>query len=260
MPQTGLKRPGSSAGWVPWVRSWVRRLAEHAPAARAQRRRMLAFYGQFVRPGDLCFDIGANIGNRTDVFLRLGARVVAVEPQPLSVAHLRQRFRKEPRVALVTLAVGARPGVTQMLLSDADMISSLSPEWIAKVKASGRFANQRWDRTLEVDVTTLDALIREHGRPAFCKIDVEGYEAEVVRGLTQALEMISFEFTPEALEPALSSIRRLAQLGPTVFNYSVGENMAWQAPAWLEADAMIRLLQALPDPTVFGDVYARSRP
>jgi FkbM family methyltransferase len=257
MSPQGLKP--STPGLITAARAWLRRLAEMTPAAQAQRRRMLAFYGQFIKSGDQVFDVGANIGNRTDVFLSLGARVVAVEPQPLCLKHLRRRFGKNPRVSLVDKALGAQAGRTEMHVSDADMISSLSADWIAKVRASGRFGGHRWDKTVTVDVTTLDALIQEFGSPVFCKIDVEGYEFEVLRGLSRSLAMISFEFTPEALEPALASIRRLTQLGPAEFNYSLGESMRWELDAWQAAETLIPRLQALPDPKAFGDVYARGR-
>jgi FkbM family methyltransferase len=239
------------------ARSLGRRVLACLPAARRQRRRMKAFYAQFIRPGDLCFDVGANLGDRTAVFVELGARVVAVEPQSRCRRRLERRFRRSPQVRLVPRALGAEPGELVMKVSDADSISSLSPEWIASVKASGRFADYTWDRTETVAVTTLDRLVAEHGRPRFCKIDVEGFEAEVLRGLTQPLEVVSFEFTPEYLQAALASVRRLAGLGRVRFNYSEAESMRLALPAWVGAEAIVRLLTALPDPSVFGDVYAK---
>ena len=64
----------------------------------AKRRRARRFYGALVRPGDLCFDIGAHLGDRTAHFLTLGARVVAVEPQPQLMALLRRRFGRNPHL------------------------------------------------------------------------------------------------------------------------------------------------------------------
>lgn len=227
------------------------------PAARRQQKRMREFYAQFIRPGDLCFDVGANLGDRTAIFLALGARVVAVEPQSRCRRQLARRFRGQARVTLVPAALGAAPGTAQMNVSEADTLSSLSPEWIASVKASGRFAGYDWNRTETVPVTTLDRLIAEHGRPRFCKIDVEGFEAEVLSGLTRPLEVVSFEFTPEYLRAALTCVRRLASLGRVRFNYSVGESMTLALPEWVAAEPMQTTLSILPDPSVFGDVYAR---
>lgn len=187
-----LRRLGVYAG----VKDLGRRLLAVSPAAFRQRRRMRDFYAGFIRPGDLCFDVGANLGDRTAVFLRLGARVVAVEPQARCRRRLLRRFGRNPRVVLVPRALGAQPGAAEMKVSEADTISSLSADWIARVQASGRFAGYAWNQTERVEVTTLDALIREHGTPAFCKIDVEGFEAEVLKGLSAPLRAVSFEFTP----------------------------------------------------------------
>lgn len=227
------------------------------PAARQQRRKMLAFYSSFIKPEDLCFDIGANAGDRTAVFLDCGAKVIAVDPQPVCVAQLKKRFTRNDRVVVVDKAMGAEPGEAEMQLSGADTISSLSPEWIKRVKASGRFSGYAWNKSIKVAMTTLDELIAAYGRPSFCKIDVEGFEVEVLQGLTSAVDMLSFEFTPEYMEAALQCLGYLDRLGRVSFNFSQGESMTWALPSWCQADAMAAYLQALPDKTIFGDVYAR---
>ena len=145
-----------------------------------------------------------------------------------------------------------------MNLNEADTISSLSPAWIESVKASGRFGGRRWDRKVIVPVTTLDQLIQEHGLPRFCKIDVEGFELEVLRGLTQPLPALSFEFTPEFIEAAVDCLRYLDGLGEARFNYSIGESMHLALPEWVDAAAMTSILTTLPDKSIFGDVYALS--
>ena len=125
------------------------------------------------------------------------------------------------------------------------------------MRASGRFASYSWKKHEEVRVTTMDELIARFGIPVFCKIDVEGFEYQVVRGLSQPAGIISFEFTPEYLEPALDSIRYLSGLGKTVFNYSPGESMHLALVDWAAPDEIIHILTTLPDRFVFGDVYAR---
>ncbi len=232
-------------------------LARALPSGRRARRGLLAFYAQFIRPGDLVFDVGANLGERTEIFCDLGATVVAVEPQPACLARLRRRFRRRPLVRLVGQALGAAPGEAEMLISGADSISSLSPDWVDSVRRSGRFAGYQWNRRQRVPLTTLDALIAEYGRPVFCKIDVEGFEDQVLRGLTQPVNVVSFEFTPEHLEPARAGIRRLSQLGRAEFNYALGETMRLVLPAWVTAENMLAVLENLPDRRVFGDIYAR---
>lgn len=236
----------------------VRLVRTFLTRARHQRRAR-RLYAAFVRRGDLCFDVGANKGDNTAFLLGLGARVVAVEPQAACVARLRERFGYRRDVTLVAKALGTIPGEAEMNLGDADTISSLSPAWIESVKASGRFAGHRWDRKVTVPVTTLDQLIHEHGLPRFCKIDVEGFELEVLRGLTQPMPALSFEFTPEFLRAALDCVRYLDGLGRAQFNYSIEHTMRLSMPQWVDAAEISFLLTALPDPGVFGDVYARMR-
>ena len=169
--------------------------------------RYAKFYSQFVKPGDLCFDVGANVGRRTQVLLQLQARVVAVEPQEQCMEKLRRKFRGNDRVILVQSAVGEKPGQMQMQLCDSHSLSSLSPQWIEKVRASGRYAQCTWARTVTIDVTTLDELISRHGRPAFIKLDVEGYEYEALKGLSQPVPSVCFEFTPEFVESTRNCVR-----------------------------------------------------
>src|SRR5579863_93384 len=129
-----------------------------------KRRRARVFYRQFVRPGDLCFDIGAHLGDRTGHFLALGARVVAVEPQPGALAVLRHLYGRNPRVAIIAAAAGAAPGEAELRLDPANpTVASLSPEWQAQVSRAASFSGIRWRESHRVAVTTLDALIAAHG-------------------------------------------------------------------------------------------------
>jgi FkbM family methyltransferase len=151
---------------------------QHLSEARRIRSRRLQFYGRFISDGDLVFDVGANIGERSDVFLALGAVVVAIEPQAECAKRLRSQWQSEPRFTLFEGACSEAAGERELFISDANTLSSMSPEWIEAVRASGRFRDYRWDKTHTVETTTLDALIAEHGTPAFIKVDVEGLSTE----------------------------------------------------------------------------------
>jgi FkbM family methyltransferase len=220
-------------------------------------RRARAFYRQFIRPGDLCFDIGAHVGDRLVHFLSLGARVVAVEPQPRLMAGLKRRFGTDPRVILISAALGAARGKAKLAIDPAHpTVATLSPDYIAQAGESRGFRHVRWREEIEVEVTTLDALIAAHGAPAFCKIDVEGYEHAVIEGLSQPLPGLSLEYLPAALDPALVAIARLNRLGAYRFNRSVGESMALAIPRWLGAAEIGAELKRLPRDEKAGDVYA----
>lgn len=214
------------------------------------------FYRQFIRPGDLVFDVGANMGNRAKVFHRLGANVVAFEPQQGCYNFLRDVFQGKDRIRLVNRALGATAGTTQLLVADADILSSLSPGWIEAVQKSGRFRGCSWDRRENVAVTTLDQAIGEFGSPAFLKIDVEGYESEVVRGLSTPVTCLSVEFTAEFIANTLQCIDHLGSLGPLEGRLSYGESMEFSTASWLSTEAVKQELIHL-DKLQWGDCYLR---
>jgi FkbM family methyltransferase len=223
-----------------------------------RRRQLAGFYRQFIQPGDLCFDIGAHVGNRLQAWLDLHARIVAVEPQPHLAALLRRWYGQNAQVALVEQAVGAKPGTGRIYISQRHpTVSSLSQDWIKAVQRTEPFASVRWDAVAEVRVTTLDALIAQFGRPAFCKIDVEGYELEALGGLSQPLPALSFEYIASAADLAIACIECLEQLGRFDYNWSPGEAQRLQSVSWLAPEVMMARLQALTAAEGSGDVYAR---
>lgn len=215
------------------------------------------FYGTFVKKGDLCFDVGANVGNRVGPLLSVGARVVAVEPQPGCQRVLRLRFGK--RITVVPKGLATKEGTMQMHLSENHVLSSFSQEWIDAVK-SARFNNTNWDKTITVPMTTLDTLIAEHGRPHFIKIDVEGFETEVLGGLTSPVPWISFEYTvPEQSDKAVACVEIIHRNDPSArFNYSKGESMVVALDQWMSAAEMITHITGdVFRSSGFGDIYAR---
>lgn len=223
-------------------------------------RRMRRFYAQFIRPGDLCFDVGAHVGNRLFVWTQLGARVVGIEPQPRCAALLQRWYGRNPQVTLVADAVGAAPGTQTLWVSGATpTVTTLSREWIAAVQQADSFTGVSWDGAVPVTVTTLDELIGRYGVPAFSKIDVEGYELEVLRGLSQPLPALSFEYVPAARDLAAGCVKRLTELGDYEYNWSLGEQHRWQCPQWLGADRTAEFLTGLAVDDPSGDIYARLR-
>jgi FkbM family methyltransferase len=216
------------------------------------------FYAQFVRRGDLCFDLGAHVGDRIKAFSRLGARVVAVEPDPVCADLLNRWYGAQPDVTLLAMAVGAEPGTHLLHISGRNpTLNTLSTEWMRDVQRSSQFQGIEWDVSVEVDVTALDDLIREYGLPRFCKIDVEGYEREVLQGLSYAIPALSLEYNPAVPQIALDCITRLTALGDYRFNWTVRELPRFRSRAWLDPDAMAAELLRLPIEARTGDVYAR---
>ena len=157
--------------------------------------RLARFYRGIVGPGDLAFDIGAHVGNRTRALVRAGARVVALEPQRLFHAFLSRDL--PAAVTLLPLAAGRAPGRATLAVSRLHpTVSSLAEGFPARMRRAPGFEGVDWDAAETVEVTTLDRLIADHGLPRFVKIDVEGAEAEVLAGLSHAVAWIAFESLP----------------------------------------------------------------
>lgn len=235
-----------------------RRLARGLKAWSEHDQQMSDFYAQFIPPGSLCFDVGANIGNRVKIFLGLQARVVAIEPQADCVSLLRQVFGKNERLQIVQAALGAGQGEADLMIGDSSTLSTMSTEWIAAVRQSGRFSGNDWRRKQRVPVTTLDRVIAQFGKPAFIKMDVEGYEYQVLQGLTQPVSIISLEFVPEVIQSSLKCIEYLQNLGTIELNYSYGESMQFALQEWTTPDEIKALFSGFSKgSTFFGDLYVR---
>jgi FkbM family methyltransferase len=224
-----------------------------------QTRKMAEFYrNEITSQTCLVFDIGANIGNRAKVFRDIGWSVVAVDPQKNCCAALAECFAGDSNVKIVNKAIGEQPGMAQMYISSADVLSSLSKEFIEKTTNSGRFQESWWDRQEEVEMVTLEQLISEHGVPKFIKIDVEGFELPVVKGLRQPIEFLSLEYTPELSDSLKLCIQHMNSLGDYEFNLSWCESMVMSRGSWFGAEKLFSIMDAMEgEKYLFGDIYLR---
>ncbi len=240
------------------------------PALAALRRSLDVYYGdpardaamdqlyaRFLKPGDLAFDIGSHVGDRIASFRRLGARVVALEPQPDCARVIRALYGGDPDVTLIEAACGPETGrMTLHVNSENPTVTTASPEFVRAAAGQAGWEGQVWDRAIEVPVTTLDELIARHGLPAFVKIDVEGFEDAVLAGLGRMLPALSFEFTTIQRDVAYRCLQRLAAAGPYRFDLALGESQSLTFETWLSADEMTAHIRALPHEANSGDVYA----
>lgn len=241
--------------WLGLARSLV---IYHNPAtARAWRRR----YGDLLQAGDLAIDVGAHVGTRTRAMRAAGARVIALEPQGLFARFLRLSLPRD--VVLIEAAAGAAEAVAELAVSSRHpTVSSLHNAFVNDAARTPGFDHVRWDRHERVQLVTLDALIARYGVPAYVKIDVEGFELDVLSGLSRAVPMVSVEYLPGFAHLTHAVIDRLEALGGYRFNPVVGERAGFLWPAWRDAAAVRDWLDTLDTDAPSGDLFARlgSRP
>lgn len=237
----GLYRP---ARWI------VRHLR---PAELRAHHDDIRFYRLLLPPSSLCFDVGANIGEKSEAMLEGGASVVAFEPSPIALLELRARCNRNRRWTFVAAAVGSEAGLAALYAPQDSAKSSLAQDWHRDIV-----------ETWHVPVVTLDAAIKVFGKPFYCKIDVESWELEVLKGLTQSIPLISFEFhlNEKYISNTISCLERLSEFGPSRVNITPAESTSFHLPDWVSLQQFIEwfpgdLKHTLPgDP--YGDVFVKN--
>ena len=222
------------------------------------KKRLMAFYAPFVKENALCFDIGAHLGNRTNAWEALGARVIAMEPQPQCMGFLKKKFGNSKKVVLLQKAVGAKEGTATFHVSElTPTISTMATSDWRQAMAENTSFKVTWDQQLEVEVVTLDQLITTYGIPSFCKIDVEDFEMEVLKGLSIPLPVLSFEYYTPTLFRVFECLDLLDALGEYEYNWSFGESQVFNSETWLSRLEMREIFENYTIEDRSGDVYAR---
>lgn len=206
---------------------------------------------------ELCFDVGANVGIKTEKFLSHGASVVCIEPQLFCCSILETKFSTNDKVKIVRTALGSLTGTSSMFISNEHTLSTMSSDFMFETTKQ-RFKNTVWQKEETVDVSTLDNMINLFGVPKYCKIDVEGYEVEILKGLSNKIKYISIEFVPELKEKTLECIELINKLGDYEYNYIDGESEEFVFNEWIDSETIGNYLKANNDyQNSFGDLYAK---
>lgn len=215
------------------------------------------FYAKFLHKDDLVFDIGANKGDRVRMFADLECRIIAVEPQ-IECCHILEKRFPNSSVIIENIGLGSEVGELEYYEADEDVLTTFSKEYIEKVKKK-RHDTTVWKKSKKVKIDTLDNLVFKYGMPKFCKIDVEGYEYQVLEGMKRNIPYISFEYNvPELEEELAKCIILLTQKEKYVFNYSQGETMVLGLNEWMDGKSFLEITSS-PEfiESSWGDIYCR---
>jgi len=221
-----------------------------------KRRKALKLFKQFIRKDDLVFDCGANNGIYTDYFLSLNTKVICIEANKDCSNYLLKKYTHQSFVTIVNKGLSKQIGKAIFNISSNDQVSSFSSDFIDVYSNINPTFN--WDKKQEVAVTNLDQLINVYGIPAFCKIDVEGYELKVLEGLTQAIPALSIEFNKPFLQDTIKCLHLLSQIDDYIFNISYYENFKLENKKWLNLGKMTSFLNSeIPSNILTGELYAK---
>ncbi len=240
------------------VYTWLKNLEKSMQNKAAEKQNHLndiAFYKQIINENDLCIDVGANIGDKTNVFRTLGARVIAIEPQSKCIKILNKKYKADKAVTILNLGVSDCEGEMELSICDyANTISTMSDKW----KNEGRFSDTaEWNKTETVKVSTLDNILAKYGHPKYIKIDVEGFELNVLRGLNKPVNHISFEFTKEFLPETTQIFKHLEKLGKFSVNVLLGVEGKFHFNSYVDYPDIITLIKDSPKDDIMGDIFIK---
>ncbi|MCK0178938.1 FkbM family methyltransferase [Flavobacteriaceae bacterium S0862] len=213
----------------------------------------LLFYRKLIRKNDLCFDIGANLGVKSKLYLSLGAKVIAFEPQTNCQEELLKIKRKYAGFEVNKIAIGSKNTVLDLAIGNHIEIATLSNKFRSYFTTKNTF----WDRKENTKVVTLDSQIETYGIPKFCKIDTEGYEYQILKNLTYKIPIIEFEFTGGFIEETLLSLSKISALGAYSFNYILNEQPRFKNKLWLSYKEITLEIKSLNVINLHGNIFAK---
>lgn len=219
-----------------------------------RRYRQKRFFSRLIQKGHLCFDIGANVGVKSELLLSTGAKVIIVEPQQKCCEILHSKFDNNDQAIIDHSAIGTTNTTEELMVSNESQISTFSKTFIEAYSYQKEF---NWNAREVVKMQTMDSLIEQHGIPHFCKIDVEGYEIEVLRGLSHKIPLISFEFNYPLKHLTIECIEVLEKFEPIVYNYVAYEKPSFALKKWVNSAEIKEIINKISPEIKTGDIYLK---
>ena len=214
------------------------------------RQKGIKFYSSLLSKNDLCFDIGANIGKKSRLMLAVGAKVIAFEPQSSCLINLKEI--KHLNFKYLPFAVGATNEERKLNLSNHSEVASLSDKFISSFTTK----NCYWNDEEIVQVKSLDYLINEYGLPNFCKIDVEGFEFEILSTLTYQIPLIEFEFTGQFIDETIEILTIFSKYNYQ-YNYILNENLKFKLSNWVSKEEIKIIINSLSKEKLHGNLFCK---
>lgn len=214
------------------------------------------------------FDIGAYDGGKAqEVYDFIDKDIVCCEPNPYSFEKLQHRFNDKPSVRVLNVAVDEEVGNVVLNVSRRHApISSIEKKWVEKSRFAGNADENgvpyTWDERVEVQSVNLDWLVENYGIPSTIKVDVEGAEYAVIKGLSKFMPEceISLEFNEEFLVDSIACMEWLHDLGWNRFGLIDGDEIRRKPNKYHTwEDFMERVNIGFPTKTgdFFGTVYVK---
>jgi FkbM family methyltransferase len=215
--------------------------------------RIKKFYSKLINKNELCFDIGANIGKKSEILLKIGANVMAFEPQKKCIPKLLLLKSKYKKFNFESLALDNKEGQKHLFLSNYSEIATLSQSFVDIYK----YKNVHWTGKETVKTITINEAIKQFGNPYYCKIDVEGYEYEILSILKYKIPLIEFEVVAGFQEKAIDLIKLLNEKN-TSFNYTLNEHPEFKCTPWVKIDEITKIIRFFPKRLIHANVFIKN--
>ncbi|AFZ35774.1 methyltransferase FkbM family [Stanieria cyanosphaera PCC 7437] len=210
--------------------------------------KVVSFFENLIGVDSLIFDIGANQGSKTDVYRRFAKQVVCIEPDKKSVNVLKKRFKNRSNIEIMSVAIGNNVGKATFYIhkegscyNTMNLKQKNSLEEKSQSDISEKIA---FNDSYEVEMVTLDNLIKKWGIPKYIKLDVEGYELYALQGLNYPVEFISFEANlPVFINETIECINLIKKLSSSAkYKFSTQEGFTGELSAWLTYEEILSFI------------------